>query len=260
MKRAALPMYDLPELRPATDRLWATLAADLRQQGVLDVPPTLSRDHSPDALWIDPDLLLSQTCGYPLTHALRDRVSVVATPVYDVPGCEGHRYSSFVVVSTRAKAKELADLRGAICAVNDRSSHSGANALRALIAPHSRQGHFFGSVQITGSHHASLAAVAHGQADVAAIDCVTHALLASTQPSLIAKTRILATTRLAPALPYITRGAALRSVLRVALCRVPDEILAPLRIRRFEILPESIYDEVLQMERDAEQHGCFALS
>jgi ABC-type phosphate/phosphonate transport system substrate-binding protein len=253
-------MYDLPELRSATDRLWTALADDLRKQGVPDVPPSLTRDRSPEALWGDPDLLLSQTCGYPLTHTLRDRVSVVATPVYDVPGCEGPRYASFVVVSAQGAAMGIVDLRGAICAVNDHSSHSGANALRALIAPYSRQGRFFGSVQITGSHHASLAAVARGEADVAAIDCVTHALLSSTQPSLIAKTRVLVTTRLAPALPYITHGAALRSVLRVALCRVSDEILAPLRIRGFEILPDSTYDEMLQIERDAEQYGCFALS
>jgi hypothetical protein len=60
---ASLPMYDLPELREATDELWRALAARLQNRGI-DAPVTLERDETNlDAVWSDPRLLLSQTCG-----------------------------------------------------------------------------------------------------------------------------------------------------------------------------------------------------
>ena len=40
---AALPMYDWPELRAETDRLWATLRDGLRAVGV-SAPDALDRD------------------------------------------------------------------------------------------------------------------------------------------------------------------------------------------------------------------------
>jgi hypothetical protein len=38
--------------------------------------------------WVEPHLLLSQTCGYPLRYVLKDHVRLVATPCYAAPGCE----------------------------------------------------------------------------------------------------------------------------------------------------------------------------
>ena len=40
---AALPMYDWPEIAPATDRLWAALRDHLRAAGVA-APDALTRD------------------------------------------------------------------------------------------------------------------------------------------------------------------------------------------------------------------------
>jgi ABC-type phosphate/phosphonate transport system substrate-binding protein len=68
-------------------------------------------------------------------------------------------------------------MRGTICAVNGRESHSGMNALRALVAPASHAGRFFAEVKVTGTHAASIAMVQSSAADIAAIDCVTHALI-----------------------------------------------------------------------------------
>src|SRR6185436_5833717 len=96
---AALPMYDLPELVGETDALWSAIAESLRASGVRDVPRTLTRDRSPAELLVDPELLLAQTCGYPLTHEVGDALTVVATPSYRAPGCEGSGYRSLVVVA-----------------------------------------------------------------------------------------------------------------------------------------------------------------
>ena len=86
---AALPMYDLVELKPATDRFWQALRDRLDQAGIADLPQTLSRPDRLTEFWCQPNLLLSQTCGYPLVTELRDAVQLVATPVYSAPGCEG---------------------------------------------------------------------------------------------------------------------------------------------------------------------------
>ena len=70
-------MYDPPELRQAVDAWWQGLARALRAEGVGDVPERLDRDTAFDALWSAPDLLIAQSCGYPLTGAWADRLQVL---------------------------------------------------------------------------------------------------------------------------------------------------------------------------------------
>ena len=55
-KIAALTMYDLPEIRAATDAWWAAVAKHLSSAGVEDVPAALSRDRLAHDLWRDPGL------------------------------------------------------------------------------------------------------------------------------------------------------------------------------------------------------------
>src|SRR3546814_11503112 len=105
--RASPPMYDLPGLEAATDAWWAGLAAAFRAEGLHQVPERLTREVGHAALWTAPDLLFSQTCGYPLTHALAGRVTLVATPTYACPGCDGGRYPSEILVLAGATAAPL---------------------------------------------------------------------------------------------------------------------------------------------------------
>ncbi len=67
---ASLPMYDFPEVSAATDAWWSGVASALRRAGLDAVPEALTRDPDVD-VWNSQELLLSQTCGYTLTHALR---------------------------------------------------------------------------------------------------------------------------------------------------------------------------------------------
>src|SRR5687767_719018 len=87
----SLPMYDWPEVREATDAWWAGLARHLGLSG------RLRRDCDHTAAWNDPGLLFRQTCGYPLTHAYRDRLTLIATPHYAAEGCEGPYYRSSIL-------------------------------------------------------------------------------------------------------------------------------------------------------------------
>ncbi|HYZ25348.1 MAG TPA: PhnD/SsuA/transferrin family substrate-binding protein [Geminicoccaceae bacterium] len=263
MSAASLPMYDLPEIRPAQAALWAGLARHIAREGVADVPAALACDQPIAALWSRPDLLLSQCCGYDLVHAFAGALRPLATPCHGVPGCAGPSYSSIVVVAEDSQARSLDDLRGGVCAINSRHSHSGMNALRALIAPLSRGGRFFRAVRVSGAHSASIGMVARGEADVAAIDCVVHALLARHRPAALERTRPLARTPSAVAPPFVTPARAgddRARRLRAALVRAFDDpALAAARedllLAGIEIVPISVYVRIKAFERYAARHG-----
>ncbi|MDE0455669.1 MAG: PhnD/SsuA/transferrin family substrate-binding protein [Chromatiales bacterium] len=261
--RASLPMYDLPEVRKWTDRLWAAIAEELREGGVAGVPDALERPSDCHDAWRGDGLLFSQTCGYPAATALRDVLRVVATPHYAAPGCEGPRYSSVVVVRRASRVADLEELRGAVCAFNSRDSQSGYNALRAAIAPIARGGWFFARTVETGAHAASMEAVRCGRADVCAVDCVTWALHARHRPSALVGLEVIRYTEPAPGLPFVTAGdvsdatfASIREALGRAFVR-PDlaETRDALLISGLSILPADAYEPLLAMERAAAASG-----
>lgn len=263
MGLAGLPMYDLEELRWAHDAWWQALARGFRAAGVAEVPAAL--DPAPDhrELWARPDLLFGQACGYPLTHEFADRLALVATPCYAAAGCDGASYRSWILVRDDSATARLEQLAGACAAINDRASQSGCNALKALVAPLARGGRFFGSVEVTGSHLASIAAVREGRADVAAIDCVTYALLRRHRSSALFGTRVIAASAAAPALPYVTATGTdprtlerLRAGLRAALTdRASEAARAALLIAGVEFLPLAAYDVIRAQERAAAELG-----
>ena len=172
------------------------------------VPADLDRSRSAHELWTDPGLLLSQCCGADLVGRYAETLTLVATPLYQARGCDDCNYSSVILVAEDSPATGLSDLRDSVCVVNSRKSHSGANALRALVAPLSRQGRFFSRVVTSGSHPASVTAVARRKADIAAIDCVTYAHLERYRPSLLQGTRRLCYTASAPGIPFVTRAGS----------------------------------------------------
>jgi len=261
-------MYDLPALRRATDAWWTGLARALEAAGIDGVPRQLERQRAMDEVWLDPHLLLSQTCGYPLTHALAGRVRLVATPVYDVEGCAGASYRSAFLVRDDDPAERLADLRGRRVAINSRDSQSGYNCLRHALAPLTDGSPLFSEVRETGDHGASLAALRENAADLAAVDGVTLALVARSEPAAVAGLRVLDWSAAAPALPYITRAdagddelAALRDGL-LATAADPGlaEARAALALKGFEILPLAAYDVIDRMESGAVALGYPAIA
>ena len=252
----SITMYrDPPVVADATHAFWALLRDRLRDHGLKDVPELLDETMAHDAAWLDPRLLLAQTCSYPYVTQLRGTVRVVANPVYDHPGCERAMTGSMVVVRSGSAVSDVADLRGQTAVINDWRSNSGMNLLRHLIAPHAIEGRFFGRVIVSGGHVASIACVAAGEADVAAIDCVTYGNLARFAPELLAGVRVLAQSARTPSLPFITRASASDrelAVLRLALAQVTSSaVCETLGLRGFEVLPESSFDAVMALEKEA---------
>ncbi len=261
MSVACLPMYDLPEIRAATDAWWAGLARHFRAAGIDDAPRWLDRASGREGLWLSPGLVFGQTCGYPLTHTLAGRVRYMATPCYAAPGCREADYCSLVIVAEEAPVGNFADLEGGRCAVNGLDSHSGANALRALAATCREDGAFFATMTISGSHRQSIALVARGEAEAAAVDCVTHALLVRHAPAALAGVRVLCRTAAAPGLPYITASASASAAGGERLTRLRDGLMAALTDPRLagpredllltgaRILAPAAYRRILDLER-----------
>jgi ABC-type phosphate/phosphonate transport system substrate-binding protein len=256
---AGLPMYALPELATATADWWMGLRRHFQQAGLSVLPAAITEPRDLYEHWLKPDLLFTQTCGYPLAHDLAGRVQLVTTPCYSAPGCDGSNYRSMVVVRDGAGYTGLEELRGKKVAFNSRDSQSGYNTLRHLIAPLAQDGHFFAASLETGGHRHSLAAVRNGTADVAAIDCVTYALIAAVAPQEVAGIRILCQSEAVPNLPYITAQATtadvisrLRDGLRSA---IGDPHLTATRnallIADMADVPISTYDRIMTMERSA---------
>ena len=197
----------------AVEHLWALIAARLTAAGFADVPlhPQWPADYH--AHWLQPGLLLSQACGYPLVTVLEEKVRVVGAFQYDVPGCTGVFQRSQVVVRADDPSEALVDLRGRRVAYNGTDSQSGYNSLRALVAPLARDGQFFGSRLATGSHVESAKAVRDGKADVAAIDCVSLAGFRRYEPDVVQGVRVLTETAAYPGLPLITAAGTDKTAL-----------------------------------------------
>jgi len=207
-------MYDHPAARPATDSWWAGLSTHFRRAGVGGVPDHLSRPGEGPAFWLAPDLLFSQSCGYPLVTRLAGRVTLLGTPCYDMDGCDGSDYCSFVIVRADLPAGGIADLRGRRCAINMAGSWSGHHALRVVAGPLVDGGRPAFEVSPSGSHAASIDAVRSGAADFAAVDCVSFGLLSRCQPHRTGGLRVLTQTPAMPGLPLIAGGAVSEADIR----------------------------------------------
>lgn len=197
---ASLGMYDFGPAQAANDRLWALVRDGLRDRGIT-APDALTRgEHAYWDAWQSPDLLLSQTCGYPFRARLHDRVTYVGTPDYGVEGCPPGYYRSIFVARTDDPRQSLRDFDGARFAYNEALSQSGWAAPQTHAA---KLGIRLPPALQSGGHRLSALAVAEGRADIAALDAVTHAMLQAVEPK-VAGLRTVALTDPTPGLPCIT--------------------------------------------------------
>lgn len=264
--RASLPMYTFDAAANAA--LWRALATAMAAEGIADVPADLEMPDDLPTHWRAPDLLLSQTCGYPLVMHLKREVAVLGAFVYAAAGCDGARYSSAFIARADDPAHGLIDFRGRRVAYNGVESQSGYNCLRAAIAPLAGGRAFFAETLRTGAHYRSLQAVANGDADLAAIDCVSFAGFIRREPELGRRVRVIGYSAAVPGLPLITQGATdtetLARLRRAIGAVIADPALASVRdalfIAGFEVLDFEAYDGIRVMEANAIAAGYPALA
>ncbi|MCV6586123.1 MAG: PhnD/SsuA/transferrin family substrate-binding protein [Marinibacterium sp.] len=191
----AAPDLALPDLTPPDDL------------------PTDWYDH-----WQRPDLALSMTCGLPFRSRLKGRVRYVTTPDFGVTEQPGY-YRSVIVMRPGERPQGARRL-----AFNAPDSQSGWAAACAFT--NQTDGLRITGLVETGSHAASMAAVATGRADLAALDAVTWRLLQRDDPHA-GQVSAVAHTAPTPGLPLITARdhdpAPLIAALGAALATLSDD-------------------------------------
>jgi ABC-type phosphate/phosphonate transport system substrate-binding protein len=266
--QAALPMYFPPP--GAVQAFWTALAERLRLDvrcAGLDIPQTLQSAADVHAQWLEPDLLLSQACGYPLMTLLKDKVQLVGTLAYDAPGVEGIYCRSQLICRAGDARQALSDFAGSTLAFNDSISQSGYNALRALVALSTSQRPFFARSIQTGAHYRSIEAVRTGQADMASIDPVSWAHWLRSNAQHAAEVRVFEATASYPGLPLVTSLQTPRPVLEAlrsglqALATEPAAaaVRAPLLINGFVLTDRADYQLCLDWQEQAAAMGLQAL-
>ena len=179
-RRAALPMYDWPEVRAETLAFWD------RVRDGLDLPALthpVEGDHLL-SIWRDPDTVIADSCWGMVDLGLIGTQRRLAQRSYrGVPGgSDTHYRSALIARQGRAAcpgphAVMPAGMDRMRWAANSDESRSGWLAI-AEDAGLSDAG-----VVWTGTHRASIRAVADGGADVAAIDCRSWQLALAHEPA-----------------------------------------------------------------------------
>jgi len=237
---ASLPMYDWPELTQAHDNFWNKFADQLRSNDI-DAPQNLSRNAQDESYWLAPNLIIGQTCGYPLSTTLRGKVTYLATPVYNVQGCNGPYYSSAIIAR---KNSELTfdKIASARFAYNSQNSLSGYRSIKALVGNPDK---YFSKLVQSGGHRNSARHVANGAADIAALDAVCWHLLQQHEPEAASELKVIGWSDQYPALPLITALhtpiATVDTIRKVLIALPPEKELA---INRFEVLNIADYNKL----------------
>ena len=256
---AQLPMYDWPEFTQATDCLWTSIRDNFSKAGI-DVPASLDRTSPPAETWLSPNLLISQTCGLPLVADLSGKVKVLGSFAYQGIEPAGSYHSVIIThASNNETSVRLEDKRAVI---NGDDSYSGCLALKCFVADNGSGEGPFSSVLVSGGHRASLCAVADGNADIAAIDCVSWHLAKQCEP-VVKNLRVIAHTESRPGLPLITRDDASAqevALMRDAIAKAVDDLdennRTMLGIRGFLPLDEKDYSPIVD---DLKRYGSKAL-
>lgn len=247
---ASTRMYNVA---PAATQAWRRLLVQVsaRSGVAMEIvdhphPATLS------SLWERPDLGCAFMCGWPLAQEGARR-PVIAAPV--PVGERGARYHSVFVVAAGSGWTTLEQTFGHRFAYNAKGSHSGWNMPRAHLSAMGAK--FAAEVGPFGPHQRAAAAVAAGEAEVAALDSLVWALLNRHDPGLAGALRVVARTADQPSPPLVGSAAlkaAEASRLLHALTGLSDDpegrtLLADVCLTRFAPANSADFDETLTVGR-----------
>ena len=199
------------------------------------------------------DAALLCTGGYlDLVRRAPDSVEVLAAPLAD----GRQTYESLVIVPAEGPAREVADLAGKRFAYTDELSFSGRlYVLRLLRDLGEDPDRFFGSTLYTQSHDRSIAAVATGLVDGAAVHGGVYGHMLQRDPSLARRVRVVHRSSPFGAMPLVASNrlpAQLRARLRAALLHLAEdpeaaEAMAGLEIDAFAIPGPRLYDSAARV-------------
>ena len=178
--------------------------------------------------------------GYPRLGSAVELVE--AAPLFDDPRTSGRPvFFSDVIVRHDKPAATLADLRGGVFGYNDAYSLSGYQCLFPELERLGAGIEFFRQLVATGSHPASMRAVASGAVDAAAIDSNVLAHELERDPSLRGRIRVLTSWGPHPiqpvvasaTLPATERARIATALLNMHLDGEAHQAMAAARVLRF---------------------------
>ena len=172
-------------------------------------------------------------------------------------------YQSFIIVPKDSGIRTVEQLRGKHFVFSDPMSNSGKLAPTYMLAKLGESpSSFFGRFSYSYAHDKSVALVAHGLADGAAVDSLIWLWLDRKDPALTARTRII--QRSPPyGIPPIVVRPSLDPELKAALKglfldahKTPEgrNLLQGMGIERFVVVPDSAYDSIREMKRFVDEY------
>lgn len=179
--RAALPMYDWPEVRDRTRAFWQGV-----RERVAGLPELSHPVEMEDllAIWRDPATVMTECCWGTVDLGMCTVQQILAQRNYDgVPGGDGLNYRSALVMRSGEVAQPAAravlpqGIEGLKWAANQPDSRSGWLGIAEDAALSAEE------VLWTGAHRESIRKIAEGQADIAAIDCLSWQLAQAYEPA-----------------------------------------------------------------------------
>ncbi len=198
-------------------------------------------------------------CSGPYVHAKRQYgVELLAVPV--IRGSPTYR--SYIIVPQASTAASLEELQRKRFAFTDPLSTSGyLYPAYVLMSRGQAPETFFGKTLFTYSHDNSIEAVAERVVDGAAVDSLIYDYLQDTNPTLVARTRVIHRSPLFGAEPVVvprdvdpaTKQALQELFLGLDQDPTGREILKRLGADRFIRGDDSLYDGVRQMLRVVER-------
>ena len=241
---AALPMYDRPRNRGAHQAFWSLVRDGLRAAGIA-APHTLDHSLPYNATWARSDLVLGQICNLPYRTTYRDSLTVIGASDYGLDGCAPGFYRSLFIMHRDDPRSGAAVFAGGRIVANAIDSQSGYGVLHQYAA---RTGIRLPHVSFTGSHDASVQAVATGHADFAAIDAQTWTMMQH-DTAAVRLCRIVGRSWTGPGQTFVTRSpqdpAIFRAVLNDAVGALSGPTRRLLGLRAVVPLPPAAYDAPL---------------
>ena len=192
-------------------------------------------------------------CSGPYVHARRRYgVELLAVPVIN----GSPTYRSYIIVPSSSTAASLEELHRKRFAYTDPLSTSGyLYPVYALVSRGRQPATFFAKTLFTYSHDNSIEAVAEGVVDGAAVDSLIYDYLQTTNPALVARTRIIHRSPLMGAQPVAVPRSldpATKQALRDLFLGLDQDavgrgILKKLGVDRFISGDDSLYDSIRKM-------------
>ena len=216
----SFPMYERKETHLAILHFWNLIQKNLKKNGFL-APYELKLGVDETSIWMDPNLVLSDTCGMPFRNFLHKKVKIVGTLDYGLDNCPPGYYRSCLVIRKSDTRKRLANFQEAVFSYNQNYSQSGfaapLNYMKSL-------GLKFVNMRVSGSHLNSAIMVVNGDADITSLDGISWRLM-QRYNKFTEKLKILCWTEPAtPSLPLITSLKNETNVIFDAVCEAIKEL------------------------------------